>query len=349
MAIKTNKKNLKIVAATSGTIFSLVAAFVATIAWFSFNKTVGGNGMAINVRKLSGRLDCVKFYDIARDQDTQTPLIITNGTLKTYKFKKTPDMTIEYNWENNSAGFVDGSLTSFVMDAYSPLNQEHPLLVVFEFYTSYLSHEDGDIFVRGTTSITDFLGAIDYVQGEGDTTIPEPKYPLLPNAETNAAFIAPRKESSSTVDGAYLDTTDNKYYIDRYASSSIVNFKSRSFTADAYDSITGDEHDTIDINYDDDAAKRALATYDGVSPYDNFVTIDPTNPDSISLFNQSPILYSSKANEGGEYGIQYIATVVNYFPEAISLIYSTYLGNDRLENVYKGTLHFACDWSLEVF
>ncbi len=74
------------------------------------------------------------------------------------------------------------------------------------------------------------------------------------------------------------------------------------------------------------------------------VTINENNPENVS-FVQEPTIYSATAGKK----VMYIATVVNYYPEAISIIYSAYLGNLRLENTYGGTLHYACDWSLEVF
>ncbi len=235
MAVKKNKKNIKIIGATAMTLFSLVTAFTATIAWFAQNKNVSSSGMAVKIGRLTGRLQYVEFHnyeDIIPEQRDEEDKIVVH---KLYKFKKQADATINYDYNSGSAS-ISGN--TFIMDTYSPLIQEHPLLVVFAFDTEYTSENEGDIFVRGTTNIEDFLGTT-----KSDGT---PYYPLVPNS-TNKAFVK-RELSSEGIDGAYLDETDNKYYIDYYASSSVINFKSRSFTRNEYQSLTSDSNSTIDIS-----------------------------------------------------------------------------------------------------
>ena len=291
---KKNKKNLKIIGATLVSLFSLVTVFSATIAWFALNKSISSDGMAIKVGKQSGRLDHVEFHDIQKI-DTET------GS-KIYQFKKDPFSTITYNWETGTGTASNNNI--FVMSNYSPLVQEHPLLVVFAFNMQYTSVEDGDIYINGVTNITDFLGKVE--NGA-------PKYPLGPDSGSPA----------------YIRTKNGHDY---YASSSIINFRSKAFTTSEYNTLTSSEKTTIDIQ---DSSVKAN---------ENFVSINPNNPDDVS-FNQKPTLYSSKAGDK----MQYIVTIVNYYPEAISIIYSTYLGNSYLETTYGGSLYFACDWSLEVF
>ena len=293
MAIK-NKRSLKIVGATFVSLFSLVTVFTATMAWFAFNTDVSGDGMQVKVTTLSGRLNYVEFHDIQKI-DTET------GS-KIYQFKKTAFSTITYNWETGTSS-SSGSNT-FVMSNYSPLVQEHPLLVVFAFDMQYTCLTDGDIYIKGITGITDFLGKVE--NGA-------PKYPLGPDSGSPA----------------YIKTKNGHDY---YASSSIINFRSTSFTTTEYNALTSSEKTTIDI------------PDSSVVTNENFVSINPNNPDDVS-FNQEPTLFS--AVEGDT--MQYIVTLVNYYPEAISIIYSTYLGDSYLENTYGGNLYFACDWSLEVF
>lgn len=289
-----SKKNLKIVGATFVSLFSLITVFSATMAWFVFVRKVDGSDMTVKVTKLSGRLDYVEFHDIYK--------IDTETDSKIYQFQKTPFSTIDYNWSNNTA--ISSNSDVFVMSNYSPLVQEHPLLVVFAFDMEYTSLEDGDIYIKGITSITDFLGKVE--NGA-------PKYPLGPDSGSPA----------------YIKTKNGHDY---YASSSIINFRSKAFTTSEYNALVAVENTTIDI------------PDSSVITYENFVSINPENPDDVS-FNQEPTLYS--ADQGDS--MRYIVVLVNYYPEAISIIYSTYLGNSYLENTYGGSLYFACDWSLEVF
>lgn len=289
-----NKKNIKIVGATGVSLFSLVTVFTATMAWFAFNQEVGSSGMTVQVTKLSGRLDYVEFHDIQKI-DTET------GS-KIYQFDKNPFSTITYDWETGTGS--SSSEDTFVMSNYSPLIQEHPLLVVFAFNVQYTSAEDGDIYIKGVTSITDFLGKVE--NGA-------PKYPLGPNSGSPA----------------FIKTKGGRDY---YASSSIINFRSDAYTSSEYEALTAVDKSTIDI------------PDSSIEENENFVSINPDNPDDVT-FKQRPTLYSSKAGDS----MKYIITVVNYYPEAISIIYSTYLGDSYLENTYSGSLYFACDWSLEVF
>lgn len=289
----SKKKNLKIAAATSVGVFSLVSVFAASMAWFTMTfEGIGGNGFSVQVGKLSGRLQYVEFHDYYKIDETGAKL---------YKFDKDPFFTITYNWANGTA--TSSGSSSFVMDNYSSLVQEHPLLVIFAFNTEYTSKVADDIYIRGVTRITDFLGKVE----NGS-----PKYPLGPGNSP-----------------AYITTKSGHDY---YASSSIVNFRSKSLTTTEYNSLVAEQNATIDI------------PDSSVSTYENFVKIDKNNPENVT-FKQKPTIFSSVVGEK----VHYIATIVNYYPEAISMIYSTYLGNPILENNYHGDLYFACDWSLEVF
>lgn len=294
-----NKKNIKIASATIVSLFSLATVFSATVAWFSLsNSGVTASSMEVKIKTLSGRLDYVEFHDIVTiDESTSS---------KVYQFDKTAFSTIDYDWEHSTASISNSDI--FVMSSYSSLVREHPLLVVFAFDTQYTSSFDGDIFIKGTTEITDFLGA-----KNADGT---PVYPLVPDKTINKAFI------KGTPQGLAHDY---------YASSSVINFRSHAFTSTDYSTLLASD-ETINI------ADSLVDTYE------NFVSINPEDPDDVS-FSQKPTIYAAKAGDE----MQYIATIVNYYPEAISIIYSTYLGDSTLENTYNGDLYFACDWSLEVF
>lgn len=303
MAKIKSKRNLKIIAATGVALFSLVTLFTATIAWFALNQTVGSNGMSIKVKKMTGKLEFAEFHSLL---DEGGIVDATETTPKTYRFKTEAEGRINYSWGNNSASYTGNA---FVMDNYSPLHQEHPLLVIFAFNQEYTSSSNGDTSIKGVTSIEDFLGRVTYDEDNN----PIPEYPLVPDEDENAAYIR---------------TKDGKDY---YASSSIINFYSCSFDSDSYEAFAGDSVTSLDLTTED------------VDKYENFVSINPDDPEDVT-FNPNPTIFASSSGDK----IQYVATIINYYPEAISLIYSTYLGDDTLEDTYGGTLYFACDWTLEV-
>ena len=74
-----------------------------------------------------------------------------------------------------------------------------------------------------------------------------------------------------------------------------------------------------------------------------FVTAD--NERDTCSFSAESTLFTS--GDGGM--VKNIAVVIDYYPDAIEYIYSTYLGNTVLEDVYDGILHYWCDWTMEVF
>lgn len=76
-----NINKLKIIAATSMTIFSLACVFVATIAWFSANRAVNGNGNGFEIGNEGGIIDSVKLHKHEK--------IATGG----YSFDETPSVT----------------------------------------------------------------------------------------------------------------------------------------------------------------------------------------------------------------------------------------------------------------
>ena len=300
--MKNNKTNLKILGATMVTLFSLVTVFTATIAWFSLNKTTHGDGMKAIVTKLSGRLDYVEFHDISTIEETETD--------KIYHFDKEVFTTITYNYEAETATYDNDDI--FVMNDYSPLNQEHPLLVLFAFKLDIVAEYEGDIFIRGNTGIEHFLGS---ATKTGDVVAPT--YPLGTGSPALVKHVS--------------NAHHNGYGDDYYASSSIVDFKYHAMDSTAY--ATWYAGDTLDFDSDD--------LYQSVDR--TFVNIDSNDPEDVT-FNSHPFLYRSPNGVT----VKYVAIVVNYYAEAISMIYSTYIGDDLLENTFEGDLLFACDWSMEV-
>ena len=237
---------------------------------------------------------------------------VNNETITTYHFDVEEEFRITYHWNSNSEHPVSQTGSdAFVMGPYSPLEPKHPFLIVFALNKPYSSVNEGDIFIKGKTDIQHFLGSVVVNPTTGEL---EPEYPL------------------NHTSAAYIDTFGGHDY---YASSSVIQFKSQDFASGWYASVTDENATSIDL-ISSNLSKDSSA----------FVTISGDGPDSVS-FDSNPFLYKSEANKPTS--IQYIAMVADYYPEAISNIYSAYLGNNTLEQTYGGDLYFACDWSLEVF
>lgn len=144
-------------------------------------------------------------------------------------------------------------------------------------------------------------------------------------------FIGARDEVTNA---PVYDLSDSSIYqtknnIKYYWLSSVVRFFSKSFNASAFTTLSsGSTYDFILGNMDNEA---------------HFVDIN--NSDETSSFNNTVEIYNSPA--GGS--VQYIALIVDYYPDAIEFIYSTFLGDATLESAeYDYELNYLCDWGMEV-
>ena len=114
-----NINKLKIIAATSMTIFSLACVFVATIAWFSANRAVNGNGNGFEIGNEGGIIDSVKLHELN-----------TNAT-GGYSFDENPSVT----YTAKSGGFTKepSDYTSTSIGTYDSLvDQVYAVLYVIQ-------------------------------------------------------------------------------------------------------------------------------------------------------------------------------------------------------------------------
>ena len=318
-----NNKTLKLVGATSVTLFSLVAVFAATWAWFSMNKDVDGGGMGVQVDNLSGRLNYVYFHAF----DDGTP---DDGTLS---FNKTPFATYEYDWESKQMNAINGgTASSWNMGDYTSLDKNHPMLMIFEFDKDYISSAVGDMYVKGVTTVGG--DALTYAYADSDTEHTNPLYTtggggyLGARTSTGAPYYSlPQTQvQDASHPGNILIKKEGG--VDYYALSSVAAFRNRTFSDTQYTTFknSGTTFDFATNTLESDEA---------------FTTIK--NDSDRYLFNQTPYLFKSNGSET----VKYIAVIIEYSTDAIGYIYSTYLGDNGL-NSYDSILHFACDWSLEV-
>ncbi len=301
-AKRLNKKSVKIVGATSMALFSLVAVFTATIAWFVLNHEVKGSGMTVQADDDVGRLNKIEIYEYVETLD--------KSGVSNFSFNGTPSATV----------YGGSSLTNqyFQMGDYNPLHTDHPILVLFTLQTNFVTHTAGDMYVKGSTGTADFMGV---------TVDGAPKYNLGSTAPT---LMRGRKTVTITDEISGEPVTKE---VDCYPLSSAVNFKCAEYSSTQYSTLLSNS-----------TTGRIDIPTNSITLSESFVNFASSGEDIT--FKQNPVIYSSK---GDESSIQYIAMVVNYDGNAISAIYSTYLGNSILETQYGGQLYFTCDWVLEVF
>ncbi|MCR5079567.1 MAG: hypothetical protein K6B65_06615 [Bacilli bacterium] len=143
------KNLLKIAAMTSMTVFSLLAVFTGTMAWFNASRVLnnGANQMEIGV---THNLQSIKIYPV-----------VTANIEDGYEFSATPIQTITVNspapsisdWQYQEGGSsavpydsaevvpmnpqvsnpTSSSGSSMVDDPFSPISPYHPLLMIIEY------------------------------------------------------------------------------------------------------------------------------------------------------------------------------------------------------------------------
>ncbi len=65
---RISKKTVKIVSATSMAVFSLVAVFSATIAWFALNKKVDASGLVVSTGENGKSIASLATYQCKLDK-----------------------------------------------------------------------------------------------------------------------------------------------------------------------------------------------------------------------------------------------------------------------------------------
>ena len=309
------KKNIKIIAATSMAIFSLAATFSASFAWFLAIRDENEDVEQIPFNAVNGKLKNVYFHKFASAVTNPTTLEATSVT-----FNTTYSGKISYDWETNTATYSGD--TSIKLAPYTPLDPEHPVLMVFELEKTYTVQYAGDIKISGMTDVEGFLGARD---ANGI-----PKYDLTSNGIYKTVDSKPYFALSSVIDFICSDTSSELYYKSeqdgQYVNSALIN---PTYT------ISSMRNREMSI-----AAKEANP--EAVVPDLSFTTVN--NTDDTTSFKQKPTIYTSQ--EGTS--VKYISIIVDYYRDAVQYIYSTYLGNETLEGTYKYELNFLCDWGLEV-
>ena len=118
-----NKKSLiKIVAATSVAIFSLLSVCTGAFAWFLAERDQNAASSSFSVKSY-GKFSSLKFhtFDSARTVSSIKYLDFNGGT---------PTGSISYDWESKTCNNPVGN-TNILLEQYDPLNQSQPLLAIF--------------------------------------------------------------------------------------------------------------------------------------------------------------------------------------------------------------------------
>lgn len=329
--IKNKKRFLQNLAIGSMTFFSILSVYAATIAWLAANRNISNTGMNIIPMQNQGKLKKVSYYAFNTFEDNS------------YKYNSTPLGTYTYNWiDNKMDPGVFNTDPQWQVPMYDSMYKYNSLLMIFELNDEFTSTKDGDFYIRGITNaggneITTNYAPEDteqknpYTTGGGylgarlDDGTPYFNLREITNPTSGAPVYHGEDPTSILMKQETVDETRFDYF----ALSSVARFQSITLTQSQYDSLMGGS--TINISVDDSLKEENA-----------FTTIN--NETDKYFFDQKPYLYQSKVDET----FKYVGLIIDYSPDAVGYIYSTYLGDAYMNDV-ASILYFSCDWSLEVY
>lgn len=169
-----NKNLIRIAAMTSMTIFSLMAVFTGSLAWFNANRVVNQNGDNMQVERIGSCLKRVSFH-----AQVGTKSVVENEvTHSYYLFEKAEYAYITINNDNaassltfnkNSGAYKDWYAKTdktSTLSTYSLLSQDHPILILFDIAT-YTSENPSSIKLDFKTD-SQYMGFADSITNSGN-------------------------------------------------------------------------------------------------------------------------------------------------------------------------------------
>ena len=318
---KANRKTLKLVAATSMAIFTLLATFSASYAWFTSILKKDANADSFPVRKTESSISSISvhdFYGLTADESE-------------FGFNPTPNHTI--TWSGHSGEDTVG----FAMGKYSLDNPHHPVLFIFAVHggvenlklsttSTYIAKNEP----AHTVTVDTYANLGTYADGTIVKVLAD---------ETHAGIPTKYQCNSSEFELVWMELCS-----DNNPLSSVVMTHYFLFTDDPRDSTGTNQVKTGNLMVDDGTGNVtsqsktyvpfASSSFTSANQA-SFVTFDnnwqPTFHDTISLF------------EGNTTGYTHLGIVLDYFPDSLEYISYYFLGHNLLNE----GLGFVCDWEME--
>ena len=202
MSRKALRSPLKLLAATSVSIFSLLTVFTSTAAWFDSRRSLDNGGDNFEVQSLQGALKQLTIHELADEDefiyDSQTKEVTG------YVFNSTPASTVLIDWNSGSA-IYDHQAPA--LGKYSLLQKTNPLLLVFTLNDAFPANE---ICITAVTSRTYTAAHYESMaSGTGNPLSWVVKYSsLTKTAENLAASDFTIMSSALSNEGHFADISD---------------------------------------------------------------------------------------------------------------------------------------------
>ena len=336
---KAGNKNIKIIAATSMAIFTLLTTFSATFAWFTALRKTNDSADDFAIETASGALESISFHRLIENGKT----MVTEGGISRpskYEFEKTPVGTITYDWhaDTQTISYTSVGDTSLDLETYTPLDQEHPLLLMINYREEYLA-SGNDRTITARSMVSHYLG-----ERSGGNPVCDLDGSVYSSGQADANEMILKQEAviDENTHVQAVNSLGNPIYKNWFPLSSAVKFQYSELaeTGKSYDGQLSIDDVTTANTYEFNLTASEETTE--LKTGTNFVTIDDETEETP--FNRNVDIYSANAGKH----IKHIALVIDYNPDSIEYIYSTYLGNRVLEEDLDGFLYFTCDWTMVI-
>lgn len=326
MAKKKRSSSLRFVCAIAMSMFSLIALFVGTLAWFQSYRFRQAQSDDFGVESLHGKFKKLTLHQLLNEGDN-TDTFMTDGS--SIRFDKTPFASATYNWETKEMNKV-GMSNAMLMGEYSPNYQSAPVLMLVELMQSYLISNDNSYEVKASITRPDQESGT----YESDMVAFRRRYGLS-STETEPNYIGREPGYDFEKDASNKENPTPKDFDNPL--SSVIRFYSTSYANDdALSAITTQTAYQI--------TKASLdKNNDDVPDEGHFFSMTIGNDGSTTYngdFNESTVFFS--ADVGAT--VKYIAVIFDYYKEALEHIYNINLGNEVLDS--DTPILFACDWNM---
>ena len=373
------KKSTKIYAATCMTLFSLVAVFTATIAWFALNEDVEGNGMGIEIKTNGDSFTSLKIYRCITEESTRnllkfssSPAVYTTYEDRSDELGEGHEHDLVYHFEGEHTG------NYLKLDDWGDLSGSQPILFLFEL------PEDtalADIYMTASTAVKRLYTISDLADDTYVNSFPLSQFTIFNSATYfDGAYNPNATETISEGGQATISATLTNTPI-KPESVIIETADGLSFSDDGNGVIAGDGLTSGTINYETGAIALTFTTnpsgavtasykIDGVTPSFPFnqVVVSSTIPsecntnqdyihmnnpnafvikenDEWKLTDSSTInLYSSNDET---HTAHYLAVVVDYYFDRVSDFQKEFVsGIPEAVEENANRIGFVCDWHL---
>lgn len=313
------RSQLKIIAATSMTIFTLLACFTGAYAWFNAARTRNVENESFEVTRFDSAVTSISVHNF----------LGTTSDGNTFGFNPTPSATMSWT------GKVGSQTGNFTMSKFSLTDPHHPVLFLFAV-------NGGIESIRLKTNCT-------YLAGDKPTSITDTvaSYAAL-EARTNTVGDIVEVSADESHNGANtvyeIVTGENPFNMlwialaeDNNPLSSVIQSHSVLFVDNPTDNEGSNQKATGSLTLSGETQTQTYIPVtsnlsDNEASFVTFTNGVPSFHKTASLFNDSTA------------GHTHIGIVLDYYSSSLEYISSFFLGHSYLNE----GLGFSCDWTMEV-